>query len=216
MEAVREREVMQTTNTDLEVQRHNAQIRERYRKLQSAEADQFASDVQVENVATETRKEELAPSAYAYSAPVMDTPAMEQTPEVTDFVREQVASSVFTADKFDAIQEVKEEVASATFVTPVLEVAPVAAAVAEERYALSAFAKVVMAIFTLVVVAMMTLIGVNSQVISNQRIKLKNLEEKREQLIEQHDEIQSRIAAAQSEETIRQWAESQGLAQAGN
>ena len=215
MEAVREREVLQTTNTDVEAQRHNAQIRERYRKLQNAEADQFASEKAVETTATPV-KEEVTATEYAYSAPVMDTPAMEQTPEVVDFVREEVRSSVFTADKFQTTPIAQEETISAALATPVIEVAPVQAVAMEEKYALSALAKIVMAVFTLVVIAMMALIGVNSQIISNQRMKLQNLEEKRERLMEQHNEIQSRIAAAQSEETIRQWAESQGLAQAGN
>ena len=214
MEAVREREVIQTTNTDVEAQIHNAQIRERYRKLQNAEADQFSSEKAVETVTAEPIKEEI--TEYAYSAPVMDTPAMEQTPAVVDYVREEVRPSVFTADNFQTTQITQEERATAAIVTPVIEVAPVQAVAMEEKYALSALAKIVMAVFTLVVIAMMALIGVNSQVISNQRIKLQNLEEKRETLIEQHNEIQSRIAAAQSEETIRQWAESQGLAQAGN
>ena len=42
MELVRERQAIDVTN--VEAQKHNAQISERYRLLQSAEADQFAQE----------------------------------------------------------------------------------------------------------------------------------------------------------------------------
>ena len=73
-----------------------------------------------------------------------------------------------------------------------------------------------MAVFTVIVVAMIALIGVNSSILNKKQIKLKNLEQKRDQLVEQHDEIQSRIEIAQSEESILAWAESQGMVQVGN
>ena len=42
MELVRERQMTQEVSTEREA--HNAQISERYRRLQSAEADQFAAE----------------------------------------------------------------------------------------------------------------------------------------------------------------------------
>ena len=201
MELVRERQNTQLANAELEAQQHNAQISERYRMLQSAEADQFASETMV--------------SAPTYAAPVQETPAMEQTPVVTDYVREGISASVFTSEKFDRMQGFGVENMQ---MAPAIEQAPVVAAATEaiEHYALTPLAKIVMAVFTLVVIAMLALIGVNSNILNKKQIKLKNLEQKRKQLVEQHDEIQSRIELAESEESILAWAESQGMVQVGN
>ena len=72
MELVRERQTIELTN--VEAQQHNAQISERYRLLQSAEADQFS---QVTH----------ANESAAQAAPIVEeTPVLEQMPHVTDFV----------------------------------------------------------------------------------------------------------------------------------
>ena len=84
------------------------------------------------------------------------------------------------------------------------------------QYSLSALAKVIMAIFAAVVIALISLIAYNSQVINRKMIKIKDLESKREQLLDQQEEIQSRIAMAQSEESILHWAQSQGMVQIAN
>jgi hypothetical protein len=42
------------------------------------------------------------------------------------------------------------------------------------------------------------------------------LSDREEQLLDQQEEIQSRIAMAQSEESILQWAQSQGMVQISN
>lgn len=206
MELVRERQMTQEVSTEREA--HNAQISERYRRLQSAEADQFASQHEAP-VATQVE-------APLYLSPASDTPAMQQTPAVTDYVREGAASTLFTAEKFNNMEGfgVEAEMVAPTHAEPVYEQATATAAV--ERYALTPLAKIVMAIFTVVVVAMLAMIGVNSRIISQKKLQVKNLEQKREQLIERHEEIQERIEVAQSEESIRAWAESQGMVQAGN
>ena len=206
MELVRERQMTQEVSTEREA--HNAQISERYRRLQSAEADQFAAENSAA-VATQTE-------APLYYSPASDTPAMQQTPAVTDYVRESAVSSVFTAEKFDRMEgfATEETMMAPTYAEPVYEQATATAAV--ERYALTPLAKIVMAIFTIVVVAMLAMIGVNSRIISQKKLQVKNLEQKREQLVERHEEIQNRIEVAQSEESIRAWAESQGMVQAGN
>ena len=105
-----------------------------------------------------------------------------------------------------------------TYTAPVVQQAPAAVVEigAQEQYGLSPLAKIVMAAFSVAVVGMMSLIGVNSSIINQKQIKIKNLEQKREQLIEQHEEIQRRIEAAQSEESIMQWAQEQGLVPSGN
>lgn len=205
MELVRERQMTQEVSTEREA--HNAQISERYRRLQSAEADQFASQ---HDVGTPVATQVEAP---IYISPANDTPAMQQTPSVTDYVREGAASAVFTAEKFNQMEGfgVEAEMATPTYAEPVYEQATATAAV--ERYALTPLAKIVMAVFTVVVIAMLAMIGVNSRIISQKKLQIKNLEQKREQLVERHEEIQERIEIAQSEESIRAWAESQGMVQ---
>ena len=208
MEMVRERETIQVTNAELEAQQHNAQISERYRRLQDAVADQFA------------------PTTYASTSTLERTtytaPVVEQAPEVVDHVAERPTSFVFTADKFNSVEIGNTTTMSATaiaptYVAPVIEQAPMTAVEvgAEVEYSLSPFAKVAMAVFATVVVGMMSLIGVNSNIINQKKLKIKNLEQKKEQLVDQHEEIQKRIEIAQSEETIMKWAEEQGLINAG-
>ena len=213
MEMVREREAVQTMNSQLEAQRHNAQISERYRRLQSAVADQFAS---------ETYAQPVQASVSTLERTVEETPVVEQTPQTTEFVRENVASSVFTAERYNSAEIGNEATMSVTavaptYVAPVVHQAPTTAVEVgtQTHYSLSPLAKVVMSAFAVVVVGMMSLIGVNSNVISQKKIKIKNLEKQREQLMDQHEEIQRRIEIAQSEETILQWAQEEGMVQAG-
>ena len=195
MELVREREFTKQMESDLEA-KHNAQISERYRMLQNAEADQFEAE---ENYSESVRASVAAP-------------VMEQTPEVAEYIGERISASVFTAEKFNAMEGYQQTTAEMAITAPVIEQATIQET--EERYALTPFAKVAMGVFSLVIVGMFALIGVNSNIIKNQKIKIKNLEEKKNQLVEQHEEIQAHIENAQSEETIRAWAESQGMVMA--
>ncbi len=210
MEMVRERESIQVENVELEAQQHNAQISERYRRLQDALADQFAP----ETYASTSTMERTT------SAPVQETPVVEQAP-VVDNARP--TASVFTADKFNSIEmgnatPTFTTAITPTYVAPVVEQAPATAIEVgvQAQYSLSPLAKVVMAAFGVVVIGMMSLIGVNTNLINQKKIKIKNLEKMRNQLVEQHDEIQRRIEAAQSEETIMQWAQEEGLLPSGN
>ena len=217
MEQLLERTLQTSVNTQ-EAQQHNAQISERYRRLQSALADQFASDT----YATPVQASVSTLERTTYVAPVQDTPVVEQVPQVTDYVSERPSSSVFTADKFNGVAMGNEATMSVTtvaptYIAPVIQQAPttVVEVGVQAQYALSPFAKVALAVFGVVVVGMMSLIGVNSNLISQKKIKIKNLEKQRQQLIEQHEDIQRRIEIAQSEETIMQWAQEQGLVEAG-
>lgn len=198
MELVRERQTTEFTN--VEAQKHNAQISERYRLLQSAEADQF-SQVTYANEPT------------SYAAPVVEeTPVVEQMPQVTDFVHESPASPIFTAEKFESLMatpEVKEAVEAV--VIPVLEQKKEEVTAVTEHYSLSNFAKLIIAAFAAVVIALLSLIAYNSQIIHQKRIQIDGLEARREQLLQEQKELEARIANAQSEETILQWAESQGM-----
>lgn len=211
MDLVLDERITQTTITEQEARNHNAQIKERYRRLQSAEADQFASDI---SERTETRASVLTPEAPVYTAPVT-----EQAPTVTEFVTPREASAVFTTEKFERIQDMEQPATYAPVEiahTPVQRPAAVATTATEVGYSLSAFAKTVMAVFAMVVVAMLTLICINTHILNQKSVRLKNLEEKRDQLVEQNAELQERIEIAQSYETIRQYAESHGMVQAGN
>ncbi len=193
MEGLLERNTVE----NVEEEKHNAMISERYRKLLDAVEDQFSA-VGVEDAYAATRVVE---------APVREeTPVVEQVPQVTEYTPSTLASSVFTTEKFERMEAV----------TPVeTNVAPVRAqatkVATEAHYSLTPLAKVAMAVFTLLVVAMLVLIGVNSQIIKNKSIRIKNLEEKKEQLIEQYQELNEYIAELQTEESIIQRATDMGL-----
>ena len=199
MESVLEKTTTQFSSAELEAQRHNAMINERYRQLQSAEADQFA-----EVNTFEQMNENTETSVYTS---VEDSAALEQAPQVTEYVQTRSSSALFTTEKFDRMQGFENANAAPTAVS-----APVTAARVKSvaQYSLTPFAKIVMAIFTFVIVAMITLICVNTHIINQKNIKLKNLEKKKEQLMEQSEELQRRIDEARSEEAIRAYAEAQG------
>ena len=152
MELVREYQRTELNSAEVEAQKHNAQIRERYNRLLSAEADQLASETYAQAPVQEVRASVLAPEAPTYVSPVTaETPVLEQVPQVTEFVREEVAASVFTTEKFDRLQEFNgvsnsaaAEVVAPTYVAPVFQNAA-AATMEVEQYALSSFAKKVIA-----------------------------------------------------------------------
>ena len=188
-----------------EEERHNAMISERYRKLLNAIDDQYSSETPV---ATQNA---YAP-VYTQEAPayVDNTPTMEQVPQVTEYVPSQVAASVFTAEKLDRMEAVEEFVS-----TPVVNEAPKtvvkAATAAQVSYSLTPLAKIVLAAFTVLVTVMLTFIGINSQIIQHKTLRLKNLEEKKHELMERNEEIQRYIAELQTEESIVQRATEAGL-----
>lgn len=203
METVLDRNTIETPSADvLAKEKHNAMINERYRRLLSAEDDQFS-----------TRQPVFTAQTTEYAAPVTETPVTEQAPQVTEYVRSEVASSVFSAEKFDRLEGFGETNAYApAFVAPAQPVAvekPVVKTSAS--YALTPFAKLAIAIFTVVVVAMLSLIAVNSYTIRIKNVRLQNLEEKKQELLEKNEEIQRRIAEAKSEERILEYAQSQGM-----
>ncbi len=207
------REYQRTDLTNAEAQKHNAQIRERYNRLLSAEADQLASETYAQTPVQEVRASVLAPEAPAYVSPITEnTPVLEQEPQVTEFVREEVASAVFTTEKFDNLQQfgnanVAEAIAP-TYVAPVFQSAT-AAAVEVEHYSLSAFAKKVIAGVGAAMIAMVSLIGVNTQIINNKKMQLRRLEQRQSELVNENARLQEEIEIATSEETIRAWAQQQ-------
>ncbi len=214
MTAELERTRKMTAEEEAQKQQHNALINERYRRLQDAEADQFASGTPTTDFgATTVRASVLTPEAPVYT----ETPVFEQTPQVTEFVRERIDSPVFTTEKFNAISETAATVVAPAPVAamPVEIVMPTAAPVAsvavEEQYSLSRMAKLVMAACAVLVVLMLTLICVNTHALNAQSVRIQNLEQRRAELVEEHASVQRRLAEAQSEQTIREYALSQGM-----
>ena len=215
MATLLENKTIENVTVEQEAQRlHNAMIRERYQRLQNAIADQFAEKTETTSAEHyQVRASVLAPERPAYTAPVVDAPLTEQTPKVTEFVRTRIETPVFTTEKFNAQDTRKEETLSQTAQNPIEMPAqlsaPTASVAMEAQYSLSAFAKKAMAIFGAVVVTMLSMICVNTHIIQSKSIKLRNLEQKKEQLMEANEELQSRIANAKSEETILEYARSQ-------
>jgi len=206
MEAIRERMQLGLTEAE-EAQKHNAMINERYRRLQNAVADQFSEENTEEQRVTETAQAD----SKLQETPLYISPsnvAFEQTPVVTEYVS-AAASAVFTTEKFEAVKG---------YEVPVEISAPVKATETEveAHYGLTPLAKIVMAVFTFVVIAMLSMICINTHIIRQKNVRIKNLEEKKEQLLEESEEIQRRIEAARSEESIRQYAEANGMVLAGN
>ena len=203
--ATLELEKVQVLNVEEQAQRHNAMIRERYRRLQDAEHNQFARE---ENT---IRASVIAPEAPVFVAP--ETPVVEQLPQITEFVPTQAEMPVFTTEKFNGtrVQDVVETpVAPVQVATAPVEVYTATATKAPE-YMLTSMAKTVLAVFSAVVVAITSLICVNSHVIRQKTIRIQNLEQKKEQLLDINEEIQRRLSAAQSDEAIAEFAQTQGM-----
>ena len=200
MEAVRERMYTQVNEVE-EAQKHNAMINERYLRLQNAVADQISNDTTAQ---TEAKVEPVVEETPLYISP-SNVATLEQAPRVTEYVA-PTAAALFTTQKFEAVKAYEE-----TQTPPVEMLAPVQATETEVSYSLTPLAKIVMAVFTFVIVAMLSVICVNTQIIRQKKVQLKNLEQKKEQLMEKSEELQRRIEAAKSEETIREYAQSQGI-----
>ncbi len=195
METVLERQTIEKT----EQERHNAMINERYRRLLDAVEDQISEP---------TEEISYAPVA---EAPVYEvTKAVEETPTVTQYAPSTVAASVFTAERFERMAGFEEKQARVNAPVQTKAIARTSTATSV-RYSLTPLAKVAMAIFTMVVIAMLVLIGVNSRILDNKRIKIKNLEQKKEQLTEQYNDLQDEIARLQTEESIIQRGVEAGL-----
>lgn len=200
-----------------EAQLHNAGIQERYRRLRDAEERQFSQETQAVNEYN-VHASILAPEKPAFSI-FEQVPQNAQTPQVTEYVRERIQSPVFTTEKFEAIASEQ------TLQAPTMVQAPVelpqtfapqavqAEQVQEVQYSLNGFAKKAIVAFCAVVTMMTALIGVNTHFINEKRMQIDRLETEQEQLVAQSEALQSRIREATSEESIREYAISQGMIQ---
>ncbi len=163
-----------------EKERHNAMIQERYRQLLDAVESQLSAT-----------QEPTYPPVYAPQAPVLEeTPVAEQTPLVREYVSVEREESARSAPV--AISE------------PTISVHAVqkAATKAVAQYSLTPFAKAAIAIFTLLVVTMLLFIGLNTQTIQRKSVRLRDLEERRAELVEENEELLRSIEELQTEENI--------------
>ena len=200
MNALRERTELLKAEAE-QAQKHNDSINENFLKIKNLVHAQFDED-EVQDVVVETVEEPVVEEAPLYISP-SNVAKLEQAPVVTEYAA-PMAASVFTSQTYEMA---RENVQPVEFAAPV----QATARAVEVRYALTPLAKIAMAAVTCVVVGMLALIGVNSQMIRQKKVRLQNLEEKKQQLINEVDEIETRIAAAQSEETIRQYALENGI-----
>lgn len=200
---------------ELEREKHNAQIQERFRRLREAEESQFDS-----NASAQTQASASTPT-YTYTAPVVNnTPVMAQTPNVTEFVPVMLESPVFTTEKYTnvainagtatvEVQEINE--INETPAAPVY--AGMTATAVEESFSLPTKAKMVIGAVAATFVLMFSMVGINTQIIKNNAKQIKNLEKIRKQLVDQNAELETRIEMAQSEESIREYLIAQGIIQ---
>lgn len=110
------------------------------------------------------------------------------------------------------------EMPAAVPMAPAVAEMPVAAVnteAAEESYGLSAFAIRMIAAFAAAVVMLLTVIGINSYVIRQKTNQLRNLEQRREQLVEETEALEMQIEEATSYEAILEYAQEHGMIPAG-
>lgn len=204
MATLTDNQTIRNYTEDKQAELHNAQINERYKRLQNAEADQFAQKTVDETAYT------VRASVLTSNAPVLEnTTITEQNPQITEFVHERVDAPVFTTEKFE--RTITAPTAQAPIEIPMQAPVYTASVAKQAQYSLSTMAKVVMAAFAAVVILMLTLICVNTQTIERKSLQIRNLEQQREELIEKNEEVQRRIQEAQSEEAITEYALSQGM-----
>lgn len=205
-----ELERVQTTNAQKVAEEHNAMIKERYRRLQDAEAEQFASVTESRYAQQTPRASVLAPEAPVF----VNAPAMEQTPQVTEFTQSRMSSPVFTTEKFNATQEMAATVVTPAPVAPmqVSVYTPTQAAVENEtQYTFTPMAKKILMAFVATATVMLSIIGINTGIIKRNNARLQDLQEQEETLVMENKELQARIEAATSEETITKYALENGM-----
>lgn len=174
---------------------HNAQINERYLRLKNAVDEQF---------------EEARAEAYAPRASVLapERPVETAAPETVEFTHTRVDSPLFTAETLDRTLErnaVQEEA--------VLEM-PMAAPVQETAasYSLNFSAvKKALAAFVGTVAVLLTAIGINTRIINANEAKIAMIEQQNAAVVAQIAELQGQIAIAESEETIAEFAQANGM-----
>lgn len=218
---------------------HNALIKERYEKLKNAEATQLAESIseaeRAPYAAPRAAASVLAPERPEKTAPAFTAPVPERTPLGNEVVHTKVDSPLFTPETLDrTIQENYYDFApTQTPAAPVIPVQtadmpaagelsvaqmPAAAAAAasvdaavKESYGLNAFAVKMIAAFAALVFTLLTIIGINSYVIRQKTMRLNQLEQRKERLVEQRSELEKDILEAQSYEKILEFVREHGM-----
>ncbi|MBQ8427888.1 MAG: hypothetical protein IJX18_01385, partial [Clostridia bacterium] len=174
---------------------HNAQIKERYQRLQSVEASQLA-----EALSQTPRASVLAP----------ERPVQAQSP--VQHVEEREVSSVFTAETLDRTLQNRAPVLEKPIVPSVAQAPVEVQAVAVQKVELSRFAKVFLSACAAVVTVLLCLICVLTQVISAKQVELSALEGSTAQLREEYARILSEKEEIMTDvEAIEEYAKSQGM-----
>ncbi len=190
---------------------HNAMIKERYRRLQDAEAEQFAQATEDLAAQQTPRASILAPEMPVYT----NAPTLEQTPTITEFVRPQAETATYATENY-SFAERTESVLAPTPTTavqaPTMQVnvyAPTQAAVeTQTQYRFSTVAKRLCMAVAATVVGMLCVMGINSGIIRKNTARLRNLEAQEQALAERNEELTQRIAEVKelSEETLAEIA----------
>ena len=200
-----ELERAQTMNAQKVAEEHNAMIKERYRRLQDAEAEQFANSTQ--DYSAQQRASAFAPVAPTY----VSAPAVEQTPQVTEFVH--ASAPVFTTEKFNGMQQA-EAVATAPVAMQPMQVAyyaPAQAVEQEVQFAFTPMAKKICLAFAATITVMLSVIGVNTGIIKRNNARIQDLDRQEQSLRIKSQDLDRRIEEETSEETIIQYAEENGM-----
>ena len=207
---------------------HNALIKERYEKLKNAEATQLAESIseaeRAPYAAPRAAASVLAPERPEKTAPAFTAPVPERTPLGNEVVHTKVESPLFTPETLDrTIQENYYDFAPTQMpAAPVIPVQtaemPAAAATAasvdaavKESYGLNALAVKMIAAFAALVFTLLTIIGINSYVIRQKTMRLNQLEQRKERLVEQRSELEKDILEAQSYEKILEFVREHGM-----
>ena len=84
-------------------------------------------------------------------------------------------------------------------------------AAVKESYGLNALAVKMIAAFAALVFTLLTIIGINSYVIRQKTMRLNQLEQRKERLVEQRSELEKDILEAQSYEKILEFVREHGM-----
>lgn len=181
-----------TTVIDQEAELHNSRINNMYTILQNAESEQL------ERLWEEAKR-----------APQASVLAPEKPAEVPVYEHTPVQSDLFTPATLD--RTIERSVPT----YPVYQPAPTQVAVEAEKeeftYSLTSAAKKAIAIFASAAAVMMTLICVNTHVINLRKAEISALELSNANARVAIAQLEEQIAVESSEESIREWAFTQGL-----
>jgi hypothetical protein len=191
-----------------EEQEHNALIKERYNQLRNAVADQFSEQPQIAQQEPNVQASVAASLASVYRPAYDFSSVLDQRPTVTEYINPGIAQAP-ASEQVTYAQA--ETYAMPTFIADVAKAPEQTAATQVESYSLSTMAKAAMALFAVVTIGLLAVIGANTQVIQQKERHLQALQQERVELLRQGEDIQRRIEMAKSEETIREYALSQGM-----